>query len=157
GKPYGLASARMVRRPSPAEQAVVLSLIEEAKNKGKTGLFPDVGLAESGEPGPPNAGGVGPGDEEPAEGQAELQRVEDTRSLEAPRSFDAGLHPHEAQQPNGHDEAHTPNGEVLHDRDGEPTTPLEIARAYIKRGWAVVPIPHKAKGPSSPEWGKRDI
>jgi Protein of unknown function (DUF3987)/Bifunctional DNA primase/polymerase, N-terminal len=36
-------------------------------------------------------------------------------------------------------------------------TPLEVALSYIARGWNVVPIPFRKKGPLNNEWQKRHI
>src|SRR5262245_55463303 len=32
------------------------------------------------------------------------------------------------------------------------TTPLDAARDYVRRGWRVVPVPYKAKGPMLRGW-----
>src|SRR5580658_2852536 len=36
-------------------------------------------------------------------------------------------------------------------------TPLELALAYIGRGWAPIPIPHKSKRPAGNKWQTRRI
>ncbi len=36
--------------------------------------------------------------------------------------------------------------------DTKPTTPLEAARNYVRRGWSVVPVPFKQKRPVLKEW-----
>jgi len=38
-----------------------------------------------------------------------------------------------------------------------PPTPLDVARSYINRGWAPIPVPFREKGPTDKGWQKRTI
>ena len=49
--------------------------------------------------------------------------------------------------------------DINRDGDGSkpPSSPLDVARSYIARGWNPVPVPFKAKKPVGDAWQKRTI